>query len=231
MVGIRVASNPMFTFATAITRLDGSLQPCFKAGSTSDQKVQRINEVLERFYELGSWRGLHVSIPLTTTAGIMTLPQAYQKIEGLGIPQSNQIIPIKPIEYLYQSGGVGPVDLTLLIQLIAYDLGDNVSTGLRQYQISGQTSQIDTYAFIGNARKRYVWTTDTATVIVPDSFQALRMGVLALGFEDEGDYEKCAEKFNEALRVLDGNLEEFEPNDKQVTIQRIFAGGQIAPLH
>ena len=220
----------MFTIATAISRLEGGATSCFKPGSTSAQKLQRLNEVIERFYEFGTWRGLHDTITLTPEDGIISLPYTYQRLDGLGIPASALIVPIKSQQWQFSTGGPGIQDWSLYGPLVAIDLGDNTS-GIRRYQLTGTTTELDALSFKGLARKRFTWITDTAAVVSPDSFQALRMGVLALAMEDEGDDEGCKALFASALAVLNGNLQEFETEDRQMVVSPEMGMGYCNVIH
>lgn len=219
----------MFSVATAITRLTGSGKNAFQAGFTAGNHLQRINEVLERFYEFGSWRGLHDTIDITTTSGIISLSTAYQRLDGLSIPSLNALVPIKSQKWAFSPGGPGAQDWTLYPELIALDQGD--TAGVRKYLVSGNATANDALTFSGLARKRFTWITNTADIVEPDSFQALRLGVQALGWEDEGDTERYQAVFQQALQVLNGNLQEFEPETKQVVIQPSIGLGSMAFVH
>lgn len=218
-----------FSVATAITRLTGSGRNAFPATFTSGNQLQRINEVLERFYEMGSWRGLHDTISLTSTNGIIALSSAYQRLDGLSIPAQNTIISIKPMAWAFSSGGPGSQDWTQYSELIALDQGD--VGGVRKYQVSGNAANNDTLTFSGLARKRFTWITNTADIVCPDSFQALKLGIEAFQMEDENAHEEARAKFAEALQILNGNLQEFEPEVKQIVIQPSFGGGSMSLTH
>lgn len=219
-----------FSAATAITRLTSGPVNAFKAGISSAQQLQCINEVLERFYEFGTWRGLHDTVTLTSSSGIITLSSAYQRLDGLGVPAINMSIPIKTQQWAFSTGGPKPQDWTLYGQAVALDLGDNAS-GQRQYQLSGNTTSNDALSYSGLCRKRFTWITNTATIVFPDTFQALRMGVLARGMEDEGANNEAEAMFNRTLAVLNGNLQEFEPEEKQVVMAPEFGFGSTALVH
>ena len=78
-----------FTIATAISRLSTGSVNYFKAGATSAQQLQRVNECLERLWNFGMWDGLLQEISLTSTGGIITLPAQYRKLVALRINDSN----------------------------------------------------------------------------------------------------------------------------------------------
>lgn len=197
-----------FSVATAITRLDSGPTNCFKAGLSAGQKLQRVNEVIDRFYEFGTWRGLHDTITVTSSASnIITLSSSYVRLDALAEPAFCRDIPIKSQQWAFSTAGPGPMDWTKYCELVAIDMGD--VSGVRQYRLTGTATANDARVLSGLARKRFTWITDTATIVPIDSFQALRLGVLALGQEDEGAHDNAKSIFAEALEVLNGNLVEF----------------------
>ncbi len=221
----------MFTFGTAIARLSNGPTSAFKPGITADQKLQRLNEVLEEFFDLGTWRGVHAEIEMTTTLGVLTVPREYQRLDGLGIPSLNiNLGQPKSQQWAYQRGGPGIQDWGLYGELVYIDMGD--VNGTHQYQVTGSTVDLDALTFKGLARKRYVWQTDTGAECIPDSFQALSIGVRALGMRDEGaNNPEARAMMDEAISVLNGNLGEFEPEERQVVVSRTLGFGSVPFVH
>lgn len=220
----------MFSVATAITRLTSGGFNAFPASFSAGNQLQRINETLEMFFDQGSWRGLHDTISLTSTSGIISLSSAYQRLDGLSVPAQNCPVPIRSMTWAFSPGGPGVQDWTLYSELIALDMGDNAS-GVRRYQVSGDATAADALTFSGLARKRFTWITSTADTVVPDCFRALKLGVEALRWKDEGDDARYQAAFAEALQALNGNLQEFAPDFRQVNIQPCFAMGSIPNVH
>lgn len=219
-----------FSVATALSRLDSGPKSAFTAGLTSDQKLQRVNEVLEYFFEMGTWRGLHDTISLTSSSGIISLPTGYQRLDALGDAANIRIIPIKSQQWAFSQGGPGFQDWTLYSgNLIAIDLGDN-SSSVRRYQLTGTAANNDTLSLTGLARKRFIWITNTANLVYPDSYQALFAGVRAFGWRDEGDNDRFKSEIGDALAILNGNLGEFEPLEKTVTMRPELSGRSIRSL-
>ena len=201
---------PMFTYAQAIARLVSGPKSAFVAGLTPGQQLQRINEVLERFYELGTWAGVLSTLSgLTTTNGVITLPNTYLRLDALSNTNGGMPVPIKNRDYLFNPAGPG---LSILQSTggsgVAIDQGD--VNGQRQYQITGDPAILDTLTFTGLARLRYIWATSTSALVIPDCYQALRRGVIALGWEDEGDLSRYDAVFTRALTVLNGNYSQSE---------------------
>lgn len=219
----------MITLATAITRLTSGPVNLF-GGLTSGQQLQRVNEVLERFYDEGTWRGLHDTIPLASSGGVITLTVAYQRLDGLAVPADNCIYDIRSDNWAFSKSGPGPQDWTKYGQSVALDQGDSAG-GQRQYLITADAPTVDAKTFQGWARKRYTWATDTSTVLYPDCYQALALGVKWLFAEDEKQTKSAEEWHQMALRALNGNLDEFEIDYMQVNVQLGWAGSTVQPIH
>lgn len=219
-----------FTYAQAITRLTSGPTNVFKIGLTSGQQLQRLNEVIEGFWEEGTWRGLHVPVTLTSTSSIISLAETYLRLDGLGVPNLNQVVPIKSQTFQFSPNGPQPQDWSAYGGLIALDLGDSAG-GQRQYQLTGGSTNNDALSFTGLARKRYAWVSDTSTVVVPDSYKALELGVRAKGWLDEGDETRYQTDWALALKTLNSNLDEFAVDERQVQIQITNAFGSMPMVH
>lgn len=198
----------MFTYEDAMIRLEGGYRSAFMAGTELCQKLQIINELLERFYNYGDWRGLHDQITLVPVGGVISLPLDYIRLDGLGEASSNQKFLIKSKAYPFQTNGVGVIDYTSVCAPVAIDQGD--IAGVRKYLIAGNPTTNDTRTFTGLARRRYTWATDVKQVVYPDCFEALRRGIAAMNAESEGDNGRYNDLFQSALAMLDQNVNEFE---------------------
>ncbi len=223
----------MFTVATALTRLAAgkfnlTLTPY--GVMTAGQLLQRINEILEKFYDRGTWRGVTSTVSLTSTAGIITLAAAYLRLDGLGIPSLNAVVPIKPPGFQFSTGGPRPQDFNLYGNILALDMGDNGS-GQRQYQLTGSTDALDSMTFSGLARKRFNYITDTATVVAPDCYGAINKAWRAMNAEDEQADSLAQSLWAQAFAELNGNMEEFETEIRQVQVQPAFAMGASRGCH
>lgn len=203
------------TLSTAVTVLESGPFPPFVDGATTDQKKARINQVLERFYAENAWRGNRTVVDdLTTTSGVLTLAAGYSALVALSEPDSGSVIPIKPMDWQFQSGGPGSHDWDEHgSNFVAIDMGD--VSGQRKYRIPGDPTFIDAKTFRGLVKKRFVPLTDSDNV-TPENREALRMGCLALHFEDKGDYDRARIEFAEAIRVLNGDLQEHQADTLQV---------------
>lgn len=317
----------MFTVQTAIDRLSGGAVNAFKNGISDAQKLQQINQCIERFYEFGSWRGLHDTITLSASASnILSLSSSYLRLDALSEPSANRDIPIKSQQWAFSPGGPGQMDWTKYGDLVAIDMGDvsngtssdyltvsgtltpnktgsyfplgvtsgpdnlgvyfntatkyfigqigdgsmligdnfpladstvywqKITAGLagaysvnagttgtatvasvatttaREYRLTGSATLNDARVLQGLARKRFNWFTNTSSIVSPDSFQALRLGVLAMGFEDARGFDTSENLFAEAFKILNGNLVEFNAPQSYGTVQFERAGsmGEVA---
>lgn len=80
----------VFTYATALARINNLEQPLFTPGITSGQQLQILNEVLDRMWTHGQWDGLLQEVSgLTTTNNILTLPPQYKNLTGLKVSNQN----------------------------------------------------------------------------------------------------------------------------------------------
>jgi len=216
-----------FTIATAITRLTGSKFNLFLSqnGQFSNvQQLQRINQVLEQFWLKGSWPGLHTEATVTSSGGVITLGASYLRLDGLAASKDFTApdtgcwtnIDIKPMQYRWQPGGPGYFDPTDVCGVIAYDLGD--VGGVRKYQLTGETATLDTYKYRGFARKRYVWATADSTVVTPDCYPALEMGVRAYNAEDE-QADNVDALWAKAFQALDDSMGQFNQGNEYGVLQ------------
>lgn len=207
----------MFTIAQAITRLTAGQHNLFKTQygtMTAPQQLARINEILDRWYESGSWRGVLVpDVALTSSGGIVSLPAAYLWVDKRIVITTDGhegcYYETKPLTYRYQPNGPGYCVGCLGV---AVDLGDNGS-GVRQYRLTydpDHYAAVDALAYAAVLRKRYVWATDTTPTVIPDCYAALVLSARAMAAEDEQAVGPAADYWAQAYAVLDSNLGQFE---------------------
>lgn len=180
---------------------------------SAGQQLQRINEILDSFYEDGTWRGVRLPLALTSSSGVITLPAGYLRLDKrIRITTDGHygcFIDIVGPEWRYRANHPGTCDK-------AVDLGDNAS-GQRQYRLTEDTEQYATYdalTYEGLARKRFVYITDTATVVVPDNYSALELGWRAKHAQDEQANELAKDLWGQAFAKLDAGLGEFEQGNE-----------------
>ncbi len=231
----------MFTIATAFTRLSAGPHNLFvTAQGTMDatQKLSRYNAIMEEFWLKGSWPGLHKEISLTTTSGLMTLPAAYLRLDGLTYSNaftppehgSWSNIPLQPMQFMWQPGGPQYFDANSSCAVFAIDQGDN-SSGQREYQLTGDTTTLDAYTYKGFARKRYVYATSTSDTVIPDCYSALEWAFRSFQARDENS-EWAAPYWASALQALDDSMGEFMEGNEYGVLQTdpIIGMGQVPNL-
>lgn len=227
-----------FTLATALIRLSGGSTPCFPASTTQPQQLQVVNECLERFFIQGEWRGLKQYLgpeagavgTISISNNILTLPAQYYRLDKLGNKQGGCPVDIKSQEWAFSSAGPGPTDWTMYPQLVAIDMGENASFQ-RQYFLTGDTTTVDALnKLAGLARLRYVWATVTTAPVIPDNYRALKLGVLSILREEAGDNDRAKDLFAQALAALASDLGETDPEDRVVSFEPAFSGGQIRSI-
>jgi len=213
-----------FTVAGALTRLNASQRNPFLTTyglMSAGQQLQRINELLDIWYVSDSWRGIRGVIVLTSVLGIVSLPAAYlradKRITITTAGHEGCYYEIKPIEYQFQSGGPGYWDVSRGCFGVAIDLGD--VAGIRQYQLTGNTTTLDSYAYKAVCRKRFNFITDTATVVVPDCYSALELSVRAMAAADANANELAKDLWNQAFIKLDSDLGQFQDGDEWPVMQ------------
>lgn len=207
----------MFTIAQALTRLTAGQHNLLKTQygvMSAAQQLQRINEILDRWYEAEDWRGVRSVQALTSVSGIISLPAAYLRADKRIVVTTEGhcgcYFEIKPLEYQFQLDGPGYFDVTEgCCYGVAIDLGDDAS-GVRRYQLTGEAATLDTYAYKAVLRLRYVYATTTTPVVVPDCYSAIVLSVRAFNAEDEGAYDVANNLWGQVFQMLDDNIGQFE---------------------
>lgn len=96
-------------------------------GPSSIQVPSRINEICERFFVSGKWKGMMVEVDLDASEGYVTLPRRCESILGITVQKT----PRTPFGrwYSFLPGGPGEVDLsTYSGPDIVVDMGDGYPT-------------------------------------------------------------------------------------------------------
>lgn len=208
----------MFTIAQALTRLTAGQNNLLKTSygvMSNDQKLQRINEILDRWYEAEDWRGVRSVQALTSSGGIISLSAGYlradKRISITTAGREGDFFEIKPLDWQFQTGGPGYFDVTTGCNCfgVAIDLGDNAS-GVRRYQLTGDATVLDALTYSAVLRKRYVWATDTTPTVIPDCYTALELSVRARHMEDENAFDTANQLWQSVWTMLDSNLGQFE---------------------
>lgn len=214
----------VFTIAQALTRLTAQQRNPFKTtyGTMTDpQQLQRINQILETWYDSDSWRGVRSVEALTSSGGIISLPAAWLRAEQrISVTTEGKcgFFEIKPLEYQFQSGGPGYFDVTEVCYGVAIDLGDNAS-GVRRYQLTGTALDLDFLAYRAVLRRRYVYAVDTVPTVIPDCFPALELSVRAMAAADAGANDLSKDLWAQAYQKLDSNIGQFNQGTEYGVMQ------------
>lgn len=222
-----------FTYATAISRLDGQMEAVWTPGATSQQKLDRVNDVLDRFWNEGDWEGLSADIVPVSSGGVITLAAAYKNLDVLQVSTagSERDIPIKSQLWKFTPSANFVGDWSNFSgPMFAFDKGE--TSGQRVYQLTGQASLADAYTYIGQAKRRYVRVTNDTMVVNPDCWPALLVGVRAWHWQDQGDNIRYQMEFADALRQLAKDLGNIQDSEDlgSVSIEPSRSGSAIPAL-
>ena len=139
----------MFTYATAIARVLGQIEPIWDPGATSAQQLQAVNQALEYLWNFGDWDGLTTDVKgMATTGGILSLPPQYRFLTALKNSDSHLSVSIKSQGFKYSPSSRQVEDFygmtgysTWRGCLVAYDLGDT-NAGISQIIQDAVTGQL-----------------------------------------------------------------------------------------
>jgi len=150
---------------------------------------KRLNEVIERIYVDGLWDACVSREDVTgmISSGILTLDYEWEAMIAVAVEESPRSIMDEGHEFT--QGGPGTQDAEEGGSLVV-DLGFNEVSGedLRQYKFLMQISATDTVE--GLLKRRFVHLVDDADVVRPANMGALKHGLLAICFENEGDPQR-----------------------------------------
>ena len=223
-----------FTYADAISRADGQMEPLWTPGATSQQKLDRLNDVLERFWNEGVWDGLSADLSMTSSSGVITLASGYRKLDALQVSTagSEQNVPIKSQLWKLTPSANYIGDWTKYGgPMLAFDKGD--VSGLRTYQLTGAAAVADSYTYTGQAKLRYVRVIVTTTPVNPDCWPALLVGLRAWHWQDQGDNTRYQLEFADALRQLERDLCGVQDTEDLGTVSLEYSrsGGAIPNIY
>lgn len=204
--------QPILTLLQARTNLSNGNIPVFGSEWSDDQKNLRINEVIERWYNEGTWvdnvrRVTTADGTLSVADGLMTLETEYFALSRLSIPDEQYPIDIKPKEFEHKSpDSTGPRDWTQSHSIFAIDRG--FFGGKRQYLLTGDPVVLDVKEYEGLARRRFKFLANDLEEINPPNFGALKQGCMSLEYEVRGNFEMANAAWSNCLRLLNEQLHE-----------------------
>ena len=165
-----------------------------------------LNQCLERIHSEGMWPGGKVTVDLTpyVTDCILTLPYEYETLIAVVWLGQSRLIVDTNAEYLPGGAGIqtaGQGNGTV-IDLGFVNVGDegDYATLLHRYKL--------TFAFTsgqeltGMVRRRFTYLRDEDDYVYPAHLSALKNGLLAVRFEDEGDLERASGYWNQCFNFL-----------------------------
>jgi hypothetical protein len=129
-----------FSYQDALNRISAEPEPVWSSGMTVAQQLQRLNEVLERFWTEGTWDGLLIDAsPFSSTDGVITLNPIYKTLDSLVCNGAQ--VSIKAQNWKYSPSAPKVSDWTKYRgPLIAFDLGDGVASFTNLVDsVTGQT--------------------------------------------------------------------------------------------
>jgi hypothetical protein len=160
-----------------------------------DKFDSALNQCIERIYSEGQWPGSKVEVDLTPYVEdyVITLPYEYETLMACNWNRSS--VPITDINAEYVPNGAGTqtagegmgcvVDLGLVPTA---DDGD-YTVYLHKYKLAFQyTTGQD---LTGLVRRRFLYLTDEQDYVYPAHLGALKNGLLAVRYEDEGDLDRA----------------------------------------
>lgn len=143
----------MFTFSTAINRINSQIEPIWDPSATSDQQFQAVNQALEYLWNFGNWDGIIQDVGgLATIGGILSLAPQYRFLTALRNIESGVNVSIKSQGFKYSpSMGQNTNGLAGYSSyqrgMMAFDLGD-ISAGISPYSVVQDTVTGDLFQVI-----------------------------------------------------------------------------------
>lgn len=108
---------PRLTLSDALSTLGDTAVSgfsVFPAGATTAQKKSLINQVLERFLSMPSWKGIDGLVTFNVYDNMITLPHTLESIKRAGVNDDGLQcpVPIHNLWYQFHSNGPGVYDIT-----------------------------------------------------------------------------------------------------------------------
>lgn len=166
--------------------------------------------------------GLNENVEITSIDGILTVEVAP---EG-STPSSGITIQDQGNGQFYNIGSDNGI-------IGLYTATPTSSGSNRKYQIPGPFSITNNLIFSGMAKLRYIYASDTNTVVEPDCFEALMMAIRAIHWYDTGDTKRAEEEFNTAVKLVNADLGQVQQDADmgRVTTEFEFSGGSILNIY
>lgn len=192
---------------------------------SDSQKLFRdaLNQVLERIYSTGIWKGMRLREDLTPyiTNGVMTLPYGYDSVVAIAVDDIPRDIITEEHEFIHQGPGVTDAGE-----------GGNMVVDLGFIEESGQ--EVRKYKFLetlgshtveGLVVRKYVWVEADEDIIRPSNIGAIKFGLMALALEDAGSLAESQQYWDKCKQILSAEKTNDLQGHKRVQPQNPWGRG------
>lgn len=180
----------------------------------------RLNEVLERIHGDGLWDGntFRTDVSGYITDEILTLPYEFEAMIAVALAESPKNIMDEGHEFT--QGGPGIQDAGKGGNLVI-DLGFVEESGqlVRKYKFTMNVDSTD--AVEGILKRRFTYLSSDSDLVRPSSIGALKHGLLAICFENEGDIQRSTAYWSKCYDIL-----EKEKSNNNIGVVRTQKGNQ-----
>lgn len=178
------------------------------AQDTSDAIVaERINQACERLITDGNWRGT-ISF---YTGTVSTFTHNGEDVAGIELPAylvtalavANNVGAVGINNRWFETKAVGASLLSGGLRLT--DIGDS-DAGLRRYLTPAHEAG-DSITI--QAKRRFVTLTNADDDVFPPNLGAIKLGMIALNYEDESDLKTAEENWGKARQILSTDTRDY----------------------
>jgi hypothetical protein len=179
-----------------------------------------LNQCLERIHSEGQWPGGKVTMDVSAYVedGILTLPYEYETMIGLSWQGSARLIVDANAEFIPAGAGIQTAleGNGTIIDLGMVPVGDegDYQQLLHQYKLTFQYAAGQELTAM--LRRRFVYLRDENDYVYPAHLGALKNGLLAVRFEDEGDLERASGYWTRCFDFLNSASAQTRVGSRQV---------------
>lgn len=165
-----------------------------------------LNQCLERIHSEGQWPGGKLTVDLTPYVEdcILTLPYEYETLIAINWLGYSRLIVDVNMEFIPGGAGIQPAGEGngTVIDMGFVNVGDegDYTRLLHQYKLT--FAYTDGQELTGMVRRRFTYLRDENDYVYPAHLSALKNGLLAVRFEDEGDLERASGYWNACFNFL-----------------------------
>lgn len=161
--------------------------------------LSALNQLRERLFTTGRWKGLILEVEVTPVNNVVTLPNTCEAVLGAQVDDRPVVVFGSMHEFL--PNGPGEVTEERFRSTLAL-----VDNGDYTYKIMGGTDNVESVRL--RCKRRYADLTGDSDIVYPDNVGALKLGLMSLAYEDSGDFEKAELYFSKCLALLNDELTE-----------------------